>query len=165
MSDSDRFWNKVIKTPMCWLWKDAKGYGLFNVVDVSRNTKQRSVRAHRYAYQTVKGPLSRGKVLDHLCRIPSCVNPEHLEEVSSRENTHRSVATVNSINSRKIVCAHGHPFSQENTYRYPLTKRFPMGRRECRICRKAMMQAFYLKYGRRKNTKDAVQDILSKFLE
>jgi hypothetical protein len=49
--------------------------------------------AHRAYYEERYGPLPSGVQLDHLCRTPACVNPEHLEPVSARINTLRGVRT------------------------------------------------------------------------
>lgn len=80
----ERFWAKVEKTDHCWLWSGAIGgwgYGTFNLGD------KKYVRAHRYAYATTVGDIPEGKVLDHICRVRHCVNPDHLRVVSQRENT------------------------------------------------------------------------------
>ena len=75
----ERFWNKVNKTEGCWLWTAAlsHGYGRFG----------KGGAAHRLAWEDRNGPIPEGLVLDHLCRVPRCVNPEHLEPVTHRENT------------------------------------------------------------------------------
>ena len=54
--------------------------------------------AHRWSYQHHIGPVPEGLVLDHLCRVRHCVNPDHLEPVTSRENTLRGegFAAVNA---------------------------------------------------------------------
>jgi hypothetical protein len=36
------------------------------------------------------GPIPDGLQLDHLCRVRCCVNPNHLEPVTAKENTLRS---------------------------------------------------------------------------
>ena len=74
-----RFWCKVIKTGNCWEWaagKDKDGYGQFNI-------KGKNIRAHRFAYELLKEDIPTGLVIDHLCRKSSCVNPDHMEVVSS----------------------------------------------------------------------------------
>lgn len=76
----------------CWEWqlgKDTCGYGCiwFN---------NKSIKAHRYYYELYKGPIPEGLQVDHLCRVRHCVNPEHLEIVTSAENTRRG-------NSAKIT--------------------------------------------------------------
>ena len=83
----ERFWAKVKKTDGCWLWtgwKNDRGYGNFEV------DSTRTVKAHRFAYEVLVGPIPDGLTLDHLCRNPSCVNPEHLEPVTLRENIMRA---------------------------------------------------------------------------
>lgn len=129
----ERFWEKVDKDgPLfadlgpCWLWTGGTsyGYGLFW-----------NVPAHRWAYENLVGPIPPGLHIDHLCRNPPCVNPAHLEPVTVRENTLRGVGT-SAQNARKTYCIHGHPFSDENTYRPP------SGGRYCRTCLNAGYRAY-----------------------
>jgi hypothetical protein len=93
-SVEERFWAKVEKTDGCWLWTGAisgksgtasaaRGYGYFGV------TSKKIVRAHRWAYETLVGPIPEGMELDHLCHITTCVNPNHLEAVTHLENVRR----------------------------------------------------------------------------
>jgi len=72
----------------CWNWTACKsrGYGRFGS---TKSNKGKSHRAHRYAYQTIIGEIPEGLVLDHLCRNPGCVNPQHLEPVTQKENIRR----------------------------------------------------------------------------
>ena len=82
------FWAKVEKTDTHWLWTGAhqpRGYGSFAIAG-------KTYQAHRLAYETAYGPIPDGLTIDHLCRVPSCVNPEHLEAVSLAENNRRGAA-------------------------------------------------------------------------
>lgn len=118
----DRFWAKV-KVAECWEWTGAKhplGYGNFNAA-------RRYVSAHRYAWETLVGPIADGLVLDHLCRNPSCVNPSHLQPVSQRENILRGESPY-ARKARSEKCKRGHAFDRENTY---VNKD---GTRRCREC-------------------------------
>jgi hypothetical protein len=84
-SDRDaNFWAKVDKTETCWLWTGAmlNGYGKF--------WAGKTVFAHRWSYERFIGPIPKGLHLDHLCRVPACVRPDHLEAVTNRENVLRS---------------------------------------------------------------------------
>jgi len=94
----------------CWLWTGihtAKGYGLFWA-------NKRQNRAHRFVYELLRKSVPQGNTLDHLCRNPICVNPEHLEIVTKLENTLRGEGPT-AINAKKKYCIHGHPFDEKNT--------------------------------------------------
>jgi hypothetical protein len=106
----------------CWNWEGAitsKGYGSVRV-------NGRNLGAHRVIYEALKKVIPDGKQLDHLCRNRRCVNPWHLEVVSSKENTLRGIGPT-AINAKKTQCANGH--SLEGSYVYP------KGNRSCEICR------------------------------
>lgn len=121
---SDRFWSKVQKTETCWLWKGAvnnKGYGQFRL--------EKTVLAHRVAYELVKGPIPYGMELDHLadlCASTLCVNPDHLEPVTHVENCRRGKA--GSHNKVKTHCPVGHLYEGRNLMIVG------EGRRQCRAC-------------------------------
>ncbi|MDP9224875.1 MAG: HNH endonuclease [Actinomycetota bacterium] len=83
--------------------------------------------AHRVAYELLVGPIPEGLTLDHLCRNTSCVNPQHLEPVTVRENVLRGMGW-GAKNKRKTHCHRGHPFDAKNTLR------IPGGTRKCRTC-------------------------------
>ncbi|MBP0456230.1 HNH endonuclease [Streptomyces montanisoli] len=96
----------------------------------------RTIRAHRYAYELAYGPLPEPvdddeprPELDHKCRRRNCVNPAHLELTDHRTNTLRSTAPT-AANARKTRCDKGHPFDDANTYRDR------HGHRRCRTCRR-----------------------------
>lgn len=88
----------------CWRWSGAtvgvRGYGYIRFPTGAQ-------MAHRYFYEHHIGPIPDGLVLDHLCQNRRCVNPAHLEPVTSRENTMRA-ETPARINAEKTVCKNGH---------------------------------------------------------
>lgn len=127
LSAEQRFWAKVEKTTDCWSWLGTitrGGYGMFWL-----SPMRRMVSAHRYAYELVKEPIPVGLAIDHLCRNRRCVNPDHLEVVTSRENVLRG-ASVPADNHRKTCCVRGHALAGENLL---IDK---LGRRICVTCRR-----------------------------
>lgn len=114
------FWDRVQKTATCWLWPISEGhYG-----EISVHGKR--VGAHRYAYESVHGPIPDGLDMDHLCRNPRCVNPDHLEPVTPRENTLRGISPI-ARNARAEFCIRGHHFATDATVD-------AKGHRRCRPC-------------------------------
>jgi hypothetical protein len=110
----------------CIIWPGSRystGYGR-----VWRDGRMQS--AHRAAYQDAYGPIPEGLVLDHLCRVRLCVNPDHLEPVTHRVNILRGVG-ASARNVVKTHCPRGHAFTTENTYLNP------RGFRVCRECHRA----------------------------
>ena len=130
-SASARFWPKVNKGPGCWEWlnsKDGCGYGMFSY-------NGSSMRAHRWSYEALVGPIPPGMQLDHLCRNPSCVNPSHLEPVTRDENLARGWGR--RVKSGWVDhCINGHPYSAENTYTNP------KGALVCRTCSAASRRRY-----------------------
>lgn len=82
-----RFWDFVLPEPNCgcWLWNgpDNGWYGLLRV-------GYKNTYAHRFSYELAHGPIPRGLVIDHTCRMTFCVNPDHLEAVTQGENVRRA---------------------------------------------------------------------------
>lgn len=75
----------------CWEWnryRNEHGYGRLN------KAGQRTMYAHRWAYELLVGPIPVGLTIDHLCLNPACVNPEHLEPVTLSENRRRANSHV-----------------------------------------------------------------------
>ena len=109
----------------CWVWqrrRDRHGYAVMWLYP--GKGKKKFALAHRVAYESFLGTIPEGLQLDHLCRVRHCVNPKHLEPVTSGENTRRS--PWNSPD----WCRNGHPRTTENTYIAP------EGNRACRECHK-----------------------------
>lgn len=124
----DRFAEKVALTDTgCLEWLAGvtqDGYGRFRPGGRAFPTGL----AHRWSYEWHVGPIPDGLHLDHLCRNPSCVNPDHLEPVTCQENSLRGTGFV-ATNAAKTHCPAGHPYSGENLYLYRWS-------RGCRTCRR-----------------------------
>ena len=140
MTLDDRFWDKVSPEPNsgCWLWTancNPDGYGMF-----WNPARKRMVLAHRVAFEAHKHAIPDGRVLDHLCRVRCCVNPEHLECVTQQINAQRG--NTGKHLSDRTHCPKGHPYTSENT-RYSKA-----GTRQCRECGRQKCREYYWKKGK-----------------
>ena len=110
----------------CWLWRRSIGAGGYGVT--YDPAKKKAVKAHRYSYEMVRGPIPAGMTIDHLCRVRACVNPDHLEAVTAKVNILRGVGP-SARQARQTHCKNGHPLTPENIYP-------TLPGRHCRQCRK-----------------------------
>lgn len=133
MTPEERFWARVDASGDCWLWmsgRNGNGYGVTYARGRSRPTV-----AHRWAWESLVGPIPKGLYLDHLCRVRRCVNPDHLDVVTNRENLVRGYGIIGR-NARATRCSRGHEYTPENTV---LNRN---NCRDCRICKVARNAAY-----------------------
>jgi hypothetical protein len=126
----ERFMDKVSPEPNsgCWLWDayvSKDGYGRFGVGRIAHE-------AHRISYKLFNGEIPKDMCVDHICKIRSCVNPNHLRLLTRSENSKNQI----NANSKKTHCKLGHDLT------------FNYGRRYCKIC-----QAEASKRYRKRNVK------------
>ena len=131
-SDTERFTSKyaVNSDTGCWEWTRSlndSGYGQFSI-------SKKCYRAHRVSWKIFKGPLDPNKVLDHKCKNRRCVNPEHLREVTSNENTLKNSFSWWAVNSEKTHCPRGHEYTAENTNLRPQSCGKGLVGRQCKQC-------------------------------
>lgn len=106
----ERFWEKVDATGDCWEWTGAKtptGYGTFFP------TRSTPMRAYRFVWELLIGPIPEGMQIDHMCLNTRCVNPLHLRLATPRDNALRGHSRP-ALNARKTHCNEGHPLSGDN---------------------------------------------------
>lgn len=88
-------------TTGCWLWSIASvgsyGYGRAKVYG-------KNVPAHRAFYENARGPIPAGMVLDHICRVTACVNPDHLRPVTKAQNNTENSMSPPALNKQKEKC-------------------------------------------------------------
>lgn len=138
VSAEKRFWKYVNKNgPVpthrpelgpCWLWTGAKnswGYGYFR----GPAPESKQIRAHNFSWGLHRGTMPEGLEPDHLCRSRACVNHEHLEAVTTKENARRRGAAVTH-------CPRGHAYDEKNTIINS------NGGRKCRACNRTFCERY-----------------------
>lgn len=118
----DRLSKYVVPTGVCWEWTgalDRHGYGV---------TRENYVlwRAHRWVWTFLVGPIEDALDLDHLCRNRKCVNPDHLEPVTRKENLLRGSRSLGV--GLRATCRNGHDITAPGS----LVQR--SGRKRCVNC-------------------------------
>ena len=124
-----KFLDKILVGDDCWEWTASTngiGYGQIRL-------RGRNVYAHRLSYELFVGEIPSGLDLDHLCRNPGCVRPNHLEPVTHQENLLRG-DTIVARSAAVTHCPKGHAYDEANTY---IGKK---GWRKCRTCRRDGMR-------------------------
>lgn len=97
----------------CWIWRAAKvpgrglTYGQFYNGD-------KTELAHRFSYRVFKGTIPHKITVDHICRVPLCVNPEHLRLLTMRDNILCGNGPT-AQHARQTHCKWGHKFDKKNT--------------------------------------------------
>jgi len=121
----------------CWIWQGSttghhttetkRARPFYGCLVVNK----KCVKSHRFFYEQMKGPIPDGLVLDHLCSTTLCVNPDHLEPVTSQENVRRYFAGISQKPYgvwRSLFCRNGHRRTTETI------KILSNGRIRCRVC-------------------------------
>lgn len=117
-------------TDECWEWKGGKtggGYGSMKVEGVM-------ILVHQIAYTLWVGPLTVDMIVHHKCENRACINPHHLELLTSSQ--HKLLhPSSNPHDCKKNIthCPKGHIYDESNTYLHK-------GARYCRECKRASVR-------------------------
>jgi hypothetical protein len=84
------------------------------------------VLVHRVVYLHEHGAIGAGMQIDHMCRNRRCANPDHLRELTPRDNIR------NSPHYMKARCPAGHALTDGNLSPAHLAR----GQRTCLQCQK-----------------------------
>lgn len=126
----DRIASRIERAGSCWIWtgwRNPDGYGY-------ARWEGRDQPVHRVVFAAAGNALLPGHELDHLCLVPACCNPEHLEQVTHAENQRR-------ISLRQTSCRReGHDWTDPRNVRVR-----PNGRRWCAECDRVAQRARYAK--------------------
>jgi hypothetical protein len=105
-----RFWDKVVKSELCWLWSGArnpKGYGRFYANGKFHN-------AHRFALILSGIVVPNNSQACHHCDNPPCVRPSHLFVGTKSENM------KDAIRKGRVVVPHP---SGEDHWKHKLARK------------------------------------------
>lgn len=136
----ERFWQRVEKTDGCWLWRGGlrNGYGVLSI-------DGRKEYAHRISFAIHRGSVPTGLDLDHLCRTPKCVNPDHLEAVTHAENIRRGNSPYARARRQRLAtgkCINGHDATE-----------WDVERGWCRACRRIYRRKYYEREKRQRSVR------------
>jgi hypothetical protein len=110
----------------CWIWTGYRLKGGYGQVKYQGT----NYLAHRLVRHLLIGDIApkttdrKLDTIDHLCENPSCVNPNHLDPVTQRENSYRNP----DYWGNRTHCPRGHPYDMVNS---------TTGARMCRTCHRA----------------------------
>lgn len=85
-----------------------------NYIVINRNSKQ--VLIHRYIYELFKGKIPEGMVIMHKCDNRSCINPEHLNIGTQKDNLH-------DMHNKERSNVKGRKQTEEHKHKHSISKR------------------------------------------
>lgn len=130
------FFSKIKTTSNndCWWWIGRMDHlNCYGVISING----KGYMAHRVSYDIFNGISNLDLVIDHMCMNKSCVNPDHLREVTVRINTLENSKCSAVANKMKTECKHGHSLIDESNIIYSKGKQGGI-RRNCLICKRAI---------------------------
>lgn len=102
-SDVARFMSKVrMNEGGCWIWTG----GMFREEYGAFHANGKTFRAHRWSLENIgRKPIPEGLMVRHLCNTTACVNPDHLEPGTHRQNMDDVIAARTRKGDRAKITA------------------------------------------------------------
>lgn len=109
----------VINDNGCWIWQrqDRDGYPAYAMTLKTGKVKQ--YRMHRVSLEAKLGKPLGKQAAHHMCATSMCVNPDHLQPISFRENTAEMmqrnyyVTRIRDLEAALMAAAPTHPLLRE----------------------------------------------------
>lgn len=95
--DQQHFESKVQITPEgCWNWVGSKNWQGYGRIKINGSYAP----AHRISYQLYVGLIPSGLLIRHKCDNPQCVNPDHLELGTHKDNSDDKIARGRAVHAK-----------------------------------------------------------------
>lgn len=118
----------------CLIWGGAINKFGYGVVAVQL--------AHRASYRLFKGEIPDNHNIDHLCSAPACIEPNHLDAVTPKQDGARKKIR-NRWRGWATHCANGHELDDHTTF-----WRSNGTGRQCRVCQHERQREYWARQGK-----------------
>jgi hypothetical protein len=95
----------------CWEWNGKRNDQGYGIVHAARHGLD-SARAHRVMFELNAGPIPDGMVIRHRCDNPPCVNPDHLQVGTQRDNARDMSIRGRHQFAGRTECVNGHDLTE-----------------------------------------------------
>lgn len=117
----------MVSTDDCWIYAGGHTVDDYGRVWVrQRKGVYKGYFAHRVVYEDMVGEIPDELEIDHLCGVRPCINPDHLEAVTHKENMERRYG--------KDLCKQGHKLTSDNVYLSIKNRKTGRVGRQCKKC-------------------------------